>query len=162
MPFPISYSYEFARKLEQEKTNPILGYRTAGSRAELKTGDAIFQEMKSIGIPIVKKDWFPVDSWEFERAVLKFRDEKRRGANLPDGELIRRSLSRMDGKTMNWSACGKGTAKDYEGTGCAGELVLAEINQREEWWINFPVYQAFLKGAAALIAVQAQGYAGSS
>lgn len=40
-----------------------------------------------------------------------------------------------------------------------GKLVLIEINQREEWWINYPVYQAHLKGAAALIAVQSRGYA---
>lgn len=33
-----------------------------------------------------------------------------------------------------------------------------EINQRDEWWINYPVYQAYLKGAAALIAVQSGGY----
>ena len=36
--------------------------------------------------------------------------------------------------------------------------MLADINQREEWWINFPVYQAYRKGAKALIAVQAGGY----
>ena len=33
-----------------------------------------------------------------------------------------------------------------------------EINQRDEWWINYPVYQAHLKGAAAVIAVQTGGY----
>ena len=153
----ISYSYEFARKLEQEKTNPILGYRTAGSRAELKTGDAIFQEMKSIGIPIVKKDWFPVDSWEFERAVLKFRDENGEEQTCQMGAYQTQFVT--DGwENYELVSVGKGTAKDYEGLDVRGKLVLAEINQREEWWINFPVYQAFLKGAAALIAVQAQGY----
>ena len=35
---------------------------------------------------------------------------------------------------------------------------MVEINQRDEWWISFPVYQAYLRGAAALIAVQANGY----
>lgn len=35
---------------------------------------------------------------------------------------------------------------------------MAEINQREEWWINFPVYQAKLKGAIGFVAVQAGGY----
>ena len=45
---------------------------------------------------------------------------------------------------------GKGTARDYEGLDVRGKLVLADINQRDEWWINFPVYQAKLKGAAAL------------
>ena len=40
-----------------------------------------------------------------------------------------------------------------------GKLVLIDINQREEWWINYPAYQAHLKGAAAVIAVQEAGYA---
>lgn len=53
---------------------------------------------------------------------------------------------------------GKGTAADYSQADVAGKLVLIDINQRDEWWINFPVYQARLKGAAALIAVQEQGY----
>ena len=39
-----------------------------------------------------------------------------------------------------------------------GKLVLIDINQREEWWINYPAYQAHLKGAAAVIAVQESGY----
>ena len=30
--------------------------------------------------------------------------------------------------------------------------------KRDEWWINYPVYQAYLKGAVGLIAVQMQGY----
>ena len=53
---------------------------------------------------------------------------------------------------------GKGTEADYEGRDVSGKLVLVEINQRDEWWINYPVYQAHLKGAAALIAVQSGGY----
>ncbi len=54
---------------------------------------------------------------------------------------------------------GKGTADEYKDINVKGKLVLIEINQREEWWINYPVYQAHLKGAAALIAVQSRGYA---
>ena len=38
------------------------------------------------------------------------------------------------------------------------KLVLIDINQREEWWINYPAYQAYLQGAAAVIAVQEGGY----
>ena len=32
--------------MEQERTNPVLGYRSAGSKAELATGDLILSEMK--------------------------------------------------------------------------------------------------------------------
>ena len=52
---------------------------------------------------------------------------------------------------------GKGTEKDYEGREVQGKLVLVDINQRDEWWINYPVYQAHLKGQS-LIAVQDGGY----
>ena len=41
----------------------------------------------------------------------------------------------------------------------AGKLVLIDINQRENWWINYPAYEANLRGAAAVIAVQDGGYA---
>ena len=33
-----AYSYAFARKMEIPRTNPVLGYRTAGSLAERQTG----------------------------------------------------------------------------------------------------------------------------
>ncbi|MEG0381012.1 MAG: M28 family peptidase, partial [Kurthia sp.] len=53
----------------------------------------------------------------------------------------------------------RGTAKDLENLDVKGKLVLIDINQREDWWINYPSYQAHLKGAAAVIAVQNGGYA---
>ena len=53
---------------------------------------------------------------------------------------------------------GRGTLQDYEGMDVTGKLVLVDINQRDEWWINYPVYQAHLKGAAAVIAAQTGGY----
>ena len=41
------YSYEIAKRMETHKTNPALGYRTAGSRAERATGDILFEEMQN-------------------------------------------------------------------------------------------------------------------
>lgn len=35
---------------------------------------------------------------------------------------------------------------------------MIRINQRDEWWINYPACQAHLAGAAAVIAVQDKGY----
>ena len=34
----IGYSYRLAKKMEEFKSNPVLGYRTAGSKAEFDTG----------------------------------------------------------------------------------------------------------------------------
>lgn len=64
----ISYSYHLAKRMEKHRTNEELGYRTAGSKAELATGEMLEQEMHTIGFPIIHKDAITVDAWEFERA----------------------------------------------------------------------------------------------
>lgn len=144
--------------MEQFRSNPVLGYRPAGSAAEFATGEMLFQEMERIGLKDVHKDAIRVDSWEFHKAELVW--------NTEDGSEGLRAV--LGGYQTNFQTggprefglvyVGKGTAEDYDGKDVKGKLVLADINQREEWWINFPVYQAHLKGAAALIAVQDQGY----
>ena len=42
----IGYSYRLAKRMEEHCTNPVLGYRTAGSPAEIATGDMLAAEMK--------------------------------------------------------------------------------------------------------------------
>ena len=63
------YSYSLAKRMEKYRTNPVLGYRTAGSRAEFETGEMLVREMESLGLSDVHKDRICVDSWEFERRL---------------------------------------------------------------------------------------------
>ena len=77
----ISYSYHLAKRMEKHRTNEELGYRTAGSKAELATGEMLAQEMHTIGFPIIHKDAITVDAWEFERAKMTFLNEKGRRGN---------------------------------------------------------------------------------
>lgn len=70
----IHYAYEFAKKLETYKCNTKLGFRTAGSRAEILTGQLIYKEMQQIGLEHITKDEITVDSWEFQKAQLSFED----------------------------------------------------------------------------------------
>ena len=76
------YSYDLAKRMEQYRTNPVLGYRTAGSRAELETGGMLVREMESLGLADVHKDRITVDSWEFEKAVMLFTDSRGRDCLL--------------------------------------------------------------------------------
>lgn len=157
----VNYSYKLAKELETIRSNPVLGYRSAGSQAEHEAGELIFNRMKEAGFANVRKDKIDVDSWEFRRAVIKA---------VADGEERELQLGAYqtnfvtDGyESVQIVDAGKGTLEDYEelerlGIAVEGKLVMAEINQREEWWINFPVYQAKLKGAKGFIAVQAGGY----
>ena len=151
------WSYQLARRMEKEKTNPVLGYRTAGSAAETATGDMLYREMKAIGLTDVTRDTFSLDGWEFEKAILKFTDDSGQEHAFQMGGY--QTNFETDGfEDYELVYLGKGTAADYEGINVKGKLVMVEINQRDEWWISFPVYQAYLRGAAALIAVQANGY----
>ena len=60
--------------MEAFKTNAVLGYRTAGSRAEWETGEMLLREMQALGLRDVHKDRIRVDGWEFEKAVMRFTD----------------------------------------------------------------------------------------
>ena len=153
----IDYSYRLAKRMEQFRTNPVLGYRPAGSRAEFETGEMLKQEMEAIGLSDVRKDAVKVDGWEFKKAVLSYSSEDGTRHEIQLGAYQTTFVT--DGpKEFSLMYLGKGTAADYEGKDVTGKLVLVDINQRDEWWINYPVYQAHLKGAAALIAVQSGGY----
>ena len=153
----ISYSYELAKRMEQYRSHPTLGYRPAGSKAEFETGEMLKTEMEKIGLSEVTKDAVTVDGWEFHKAALSYTNAA--------GETVSAELGAYqttfvtDGpKEFSMMYLGKGTETDYQGKDVRDKLVLVEINQRDEWWINYPVYQAHLKGAAALIAVQSGGY----
>ena len=60
----IGYSYHLAKKMEEFKSNPVLGYRTAGSKAEFDTGEFLKEEIKEFvdghyGMPDTER-LFPV------------------------------------------------------------------------------------------------------
>ncbi len=153
----IGYSYELAKRMEQFKTNPALGYRTAGSKAEFETGEMLCREMEAIGLADVRKDRVTVDAWEFEKAEMRFTDAAGTEHCFQLG-AYQTNFDTRGPREFQMVYLGKGTADCYERVDVKGKLVLVDINQRDEWWINFPVYQAWLRGAAALVAVQEQGY----
>lgn len=153
----VSWSYRLAKRMEEICSNPKLGYRTAGSAAELATGDMLAGEMKKIGFPKVYKDAIQVDSWEFQKAELTFSDMDGKEKMVWLGAYQTQFVTNGP-RQFGLVYAGKGTRFDYEGMDVSGKLVLVDINQRDEWWINYPVYQAHLKGAAAVIAVQTGGY----
>ena len=74
----IEYSYKLARRMEQFRSNEVLGYRPAGSQAEFKTGEMLKKEMESIGLSQVTKDAVTVDGWEFKKAVLAVETKGKR------------------------------------------------------------------------------------
>ena len=153
----IEASYNLAKQMEAYRTNPVLGYRPAGSKAEFETGEMLKSYMEDLGLSNVRKDEIKVDGWEFEKAVLAYADAAGESQEVQLG-AYQTDFVTKGAETFQVVYVGKGGEKDYADKDVTGKIVLAEINQRDEWWINFPVYQAHEKGAKALIAVQIGGY----
>lgn len=153
----IEASYNLAKQMEAYRTNPVLGYRPAGSKAEFETGEMLKSYMEDLGLSNVRKDEIKVDGWEFEKAVLAYADAAGERQEVQLG-AYQTDFVTKGAETFQVVYVGKGGEKDYADKDVTGKIVLAEINQRDEWWINFPVYQAYEKGAKALIAVQIGGY----
>ena len=153
----IEASYNLAKQMEAYRTNPVLGYRPAGSKAEFETGEMLKSYMEDLGLSNVRKDEIKVDGWEFEKAVLAYADAAGERQEVQLG-AYQTDFMTKGAETFQVVYVGKGGEKDYADKDVTGKIVLAEINQRDEWWINFPVYQAHEKGAKALIAVQIGGY----
>ena len=62
----VKYSYTLARELEQFRSDPVLGYRTAGSRAEAEAGEFLYEKMRAIGLQTEKPLCRSVDSAELK------------------------------------------------------------------------------------------------
>ena len=87
----IGYSYHLAKKMEEFKSNPVLGYRTAGSKAEFDTGEFLKEEMERIGLSDIHKDELCLDSWSSRRQSCVLRTGMERNMNS-SSVPIRRSL----------------------------------------------------------------------
>ncbi len=152
------YAYEIAKRLEEFRSHEQLGYRTAGSEAEKAAGNMLYEEMKKIGLSDVTKDEFTVDSWTFEKATLTYQEDTGEQIDvLLGGYAV--TLDTQGPKQYEIVYAGQGTADDFKDLDVTDKLVLIDINQRENWWINYPAYEAKLHGAAAVIAAQDGGYA---
>ena len=156
----VSWSYLLAKRMEQFKTNDTLGYRTAGSKAEFLTGELLAEEMRGIGLTVTK-DEFTVDGWEFHHARLTYTgaDGVEYTAELGGYQTNFDTHGKQEYTLIN---AGRGTEEELSGLDLTGKLALIEINQRDDWWINYPAYAAHLRGAAAVLAVQMKGYAEAS
>ena len=107
------YSYGLAKRMEEPRTNPVLGYRTAGSQAEFETGELLYREMKQLGLKEVHKDKIRVDSWDFHHAVLRFRDHQGKEHEFQLG-AYQTDFHTEGFKEFSMVYLGRGTACQYE------------------------------------------------
>ena len=150
------YSMEVMNTLIGFGTNETYGFRTAGSPAELAAADYLAGQMEAIGLSNVTQEAVTVDTFTFKSASLTYTDVKGESVTIPMAMF--QTTCQVENKPVEVIYLGQGTAADYEGVDAAGKLVLLDINQYDDWWINWPAYQAKVKGAAGVIAVNVDGY----
>lgn len=128
-------------KLASLGDNPDVGNRSSGSNAERQAADYLFDTMKEIGLSNVTEDKFTADTWSFEKARVYISDDE----YISLGGYATTLVSDMEDTEIVYG--GRGTADDLKDLDVKDKLVLIEIDQHNNWWINHPAYQAYLKGA---------------
>lgn len=149
------YAYDVALELSTNPDffNSELGGRNAGSDAEHATADYLAGLMEEIGLTDVEKAAADCDRWQFNGASLTV-----------DGEAYTvysyaTASTPAEGLTTEIVYVGDGTMWDYEGLDVTGKIVLIDIDQRNNWWITYPMLEAQYQGAAAILAANVGGFA---
>lgn len=151
------YAYNIALELTENEAfrSSSLGTRTSGSDAEHAAADYLFDEMKAIGLTSVEKVGVDVDKWQFNDATLT--------VNGIDKAIKPHSYATAATPTEGINAeilyVGDGTMYDYEDVDVKGKIVLVDIDQRANWWITYPMLEAELHGAAAIMSSNVGGFA---
>ena len=125
-------------KLASLGDNPDVGNRSSGSNAERQAADYLFNTMKEIGLSNVTEDKFTADTWSFEKARIYISDDEYISLCGYATTLV----SDMEDTEIVYGS--RGTADDLKDLDVKDKLVLIEIDQHNDWWINHPAYQTSL------------------
>jgi hypothetical protein len=149
------FSMTVASELSAFGDDPALGFRTAGSPAEREAADLLAQTMRDIGLENVTIDKASSDGWTFNGASITYGTLGGETATAVLGGYPTDIVA--ENETLPIVYLGKGTAADYktetgEDIDVTGKLVLIDIDTENDPGINYPAYQAHLKGARAVVA----------
>ena len=137
--------------------NPDVGNRSSGSPAEKQAAQFIEKTMKDIGLQNVTVDPITLDSWTFNRGRVYYTDAEGNQQFFPLGGFATNLT--LDMQEVSVVYVGKGTAEDYEGLDVNGKVVLFDIDQAEDWWVEIPAYEAHVHGALCSLVCNVSGYA---
>lgn len=149
------YAYDLAYELSTNPDyfNSELGGRNAGSDAEHRTADYLTGVMEDIGLTDVEKVAADCDRWQFNGASFTVE-----GTSY-DVYSYATASTPEEGITAEVVYVGDGTMWDYENVDVKGKIVLIDIDQRNNWWITYPMLEAMHQGAAAILAANVGGFA---
>ena len=158
------FAWEITETLayDEEYWDSASGFRTAGSDAEHKAADYLMGVFEDIGLEEVGKEPAAVDKWQFNSSEFTMENEAA-------GEPVSYASTGTDenGITGEVVYLGHGYESDYEKyydennlTGddrnMNGKIVLIDINQDMEYWIDTHYQEAYYNGAAGLMSYSSQ------
>ena len=146
------YAYEIALELSTNPDffNSRLGGRTAGSEAEHIAADYLAGVMEEIGLANVEKVAADCDLWQFNDAAFTVDGKSY--------DVYSYATAATTGITAELVYVGEGTMWDYEDLDVTGKIVLADIDQRANWWVTYPLLEAEFRGAAAILVANTGGF----
>ena len=153
----VSFAMEVTQTIADMGDNPDVGNRSSGSAAERQAAEYIQSVMAEIGLSNVTMDTFTADNWSFNRGRVYYTDVHGELQYLPLGGFATNLTCELQEAELVYA--GRGTAADYEGLDVEGKVVLIDIDQSEDWWIEIPTYEAHLRGALCVLACNVSGYA---
>lgn len=151
------YAYDIALELSTNTKylSSSIGSRTAGSDAEHAAASYLLAEMKKIGLVETEKAATDVTKWQFNGASLTFEGDNK--VILPHSYAT--ASTPAEGITAEVVYVGDGTMYDYADIDVKGKIVLIDLDQRANWWITYPMLEAELQGAAAIMSANVGGFA---
>ena len=146
----MEFAKEVAETISEFGDDPVMGMRSAGSPAEKQAVDYVKSVMEEIGLQNITVDPITADGWTFKGANVTFTNADGEEQKIDLGSYQTTLVA--ENEQVELVYVGEGTAAEYEGIDVTDKLVLLDVDQNENWWINYPAYQAKVKGAKAIIA----------
>lgn len=140
-------------------TNPELGFRWAGTSAELAVAKRVFRELKSAGLRGVAYEAVPADVFEFKHAGVTTES----GLDFLASSFAGTPPTGPDGVTAEVVYVGNGTKAAFDaaeaatGEPVAGKLVLMDLEFGTAFWMSLPGAEAAHRGALGVIMTYGDG-----
>jgi hypothetical protein len=149
------YTIEIEDTLNALGTDPLLGFRLAGTWAEHEASWFVRDELKAMGLTDVRLEAVPVDAWDFEGARVAV------GERSGDAAIIASSFAGVPGTDGPLEGelvyVGAGTKYEFDAAGdVTGTWVLID-GEFDDWWVNFVGAEATLRGAAGVVMTYGEG-----
>jgi hypothetical protein len=139
-------------------TNADLGFRWAGTSAELAAAQRTFKELKSAGLRGVKYEAVPADVFEFKHAGVTTES----GLDFLASSFAGTPPTGKKGITAEVVYVGNGTKAAFDAAEAAsgpvaGKLVLMDLDFGTAFWMSLPGSEAEHRGALGVIMTYGDG-----